>query len=249
MKRKSVVSEKDPYLVPGLARGLAALKSFTPQMPEKGLGDIAQALGVTRSAAFRTVHTLVSEGYLLEVPGKARYRLGPQVLSLSYGFLASRELLEVAQKPLEALRDRIDWSTHLGVLDGRHVLYLIRYPATDGLSSLVHVGSRLPVSQTAMGRLLLSHKSDRDIRRLLADRPARELDMVLANCSRDRQAKTVVHEGQFESGLCSVAAPVRDISGAVIAAISATKSGPESSDFIENQTLDAARAISKGLGA
>ena len=243
------MSDKDPYLVPGLIRGLAALKSFTPRSPEQGLADIARSLGVTRSAAFRTVHTLVSEGYLLEVPGKARYRLGPQVLSLSYGFLASRELLEVAQKPLEALRDELDWSTHLGVLDSRHVLYLIRYPATDGLSSLVHVGSRLPASQTAMGRLLFSHKSDRDIRRLMGDRPARELAAVLENVETDRQAQTVVHEGRFESGLCSVAAPVRDMSGAVVAAISATKSAQGFQKAVERQTLSTAHAISKGLGA
>ena len=135
------MSDSDPYNVPGLVRGLAVLRSFTPQRSEQSLADIARSLGVTRSAAFRTVHTLVSEGYLLEVSGKSRYCLGPQVLRLNYGLLASRELLEVAQKPLEALRDDLDWSTHLAVLDGRHVLYLLRYPATDGLSSLVHVGS------------------------------------------------------------------------------------------------------------
>lgn len=243
------MSEKDPYLVPGLARGLAALRSFTPQNPENALGDIAGSLGITRSAAFRTVHTLVSEGYLLEVPGKARYRLGPQVLGLSYGFLASRELLEVAQKPLEALRDDLDWSTHLGVLDRQHVLYLIRYPATDGLSSLVHVGSRLPAPQTAMGRLLLSQKTEREIRRLMADRPAGDVQAMLANRERDCRTETVVHEGQFESGLCSVAAPVRDMSGAVIAAISATKAAPSLDEDVKREALKAARAISRGLGA
>ena len=235
--------------MPGLVRGLAVLKTFSPQAAENSLADIARSLGITRSAVFRTVHTLVSEGYLLEVPGTARFRLGPKVLSLSYGFLASREVLEVAQKPLEALRDTLDWSTHLGVLDGRHVLYLIRYPSTDGLSSLVHVGSRLPASQTAMGRLLLSHKTERDIRRLMADRPEREVAMALANAAKDRQVQVVNHDGQFESGLCSVAAPIQDISGAVIAAISATKSGAALDTVIERQTLKTAYAISKGLGA
>lgn len=249
MKQRGDVTDKDPYIVPGLARGLAALRSFTPQRPENSLADIARSLGITRSAAFRTVHTLVSEGYLLEVPGKARYRLGPQVLGLSYGFLASRELLEVAQKPLEALRDDIDWSTHLGVLDGRHVLYLIRYPATDGLSSLVHVGSRLPASQTAMGRLLISQKTEREIRALMADRPTAEVAAVLANRKSDSQTETVVHEGQFENGLCSVAAPVRDMSGAVVAAISATKTAKSVGPDIRNETLKAAYAIGRGLGA
>lgn len=249
MKRDWLMRDKDPYLVPGLVRGLAALRSFTPRDPEHGLGDIARALGVTRSAAFRTVHTLVSEGYLLEVPGKARYRLGPQVLSLSYGFLASRELLEVAQKPLEALRDELDWSTHLGVLDGRHVLYLIRYPATDGMSSLVHVGSRLPAPQTAMGRLLLSHKSEREVRKVMANRPTAEVASVLKSRERDSQSEVVIHEGQFESGLCSIAAPVRDMSGAVVAAISATKTARSVETSVQSETVKTASAISRGLGS
>jgi len=242
------VALENPYIVPGLVRGLAALRSFTPQTPELGLAEIARALGVTRSAAFRTVHTLVSEGYLLQVPGEARYRLGPQVLGLSYGFLASRELLEVAQKPLEALRDDHDWSTHLGVLDGRHVLYLVRYPATDGLSSLVHVGSRLPAAQTAMGRLLLAHQSEPDIRKLMADRPQSEVDVTLQARLRDGRAEVLVHEGQFESGLCSVAAPVRDMSGTVVAAISATKPVRAVAAEVQRGIRKTAQAISLGLG-
>ncbi len=243
------MSDPDPYLVPGLVRGLKALRAFTPQQPELGLAEIARALGVTRSAAFRTVHTLVSEGYLLGVPGTTRYRLGPQVLGLSYGVLASRELLEVAQSPLEALRDALDWSTHLGVLDGRHVLYLIRYPATDGLSSLVHVGSRLPAPQTAMGRMLLSQVSERALRSLMRDRPRPDLAAALENRARDRQAAFVVHEGQFETGLISIAAPVRDMSGGVVAAISATKSSGRLDTAVTQRTLEAAHAISRGLGA
>ena len=242
------MAEKDPYVVSGLVRGLSVLKSFTPQRSEQGLAEISRTLGITRSAAFRTVHTLVSEGYLLKVPNQPRYRLGPQVLGLSYGYLASRELLEVAQKPLESLRDALDWSAHLGVLDGRHVLYLIRYPSSDGLSSLVHVGSRLPARQTAMGRLLLAQKSEAEIRRLLIDRPAQEVASTLANCDRDLKSETVVHEGQFESGLCSVAAPIRDMSDAVVATISVTKANGAAEDLIQTQVLNAARAIARGLG-
>ena len=243
------MTERDPYLVPGLVRGLAVLRSFTPQRPEQGLADLARVLGVTRSAAFRAVHTLLSEGYLLKVPGETRYRLGPEVLGLSYGFLASRELLEVAKKPLEALRDETNWSTHLGVLDGRHVLYLIRYPATDGMSSLVHVGSRLPATQTSMGRLLLSHKTEREVRKIMEGRPTSEVTSVLETRAQDARAQTVVHDGRFESGMYSIAAPVRDMSDAVVAAISATKSTSGFERDVELRTVQKALAISKGLGA
>lgn len=242
------MGESDPYLVPGLVRGLAFLQAFTPQRPELTVTQLAAAHGISRSAAFRTVHTLVEEGFLLPVRGGPLFRLGPAVLRLSYGYLASRELLEVAHSPLEQLRDGLDWSIHLGVLDGRHVLYLIRLPASDGLSSLVHVGSRLPAARTAMGRVLLAGLSEAGLGKLLADRPERERHEALAARANDRRTGHVVHLGQFESGLCSVAAPVFDMSGAGVAAISATKSGETVPAQVIEEVLQAAEKISRGMG-
>ena len=242
------MSEKDPYSVPGLVRGLALLQQFTPQRPEQSLSQMAEGLGVSRSAAFRTVHTLVETGFLLPVREGKHYRLGPAVLRLSYGYLASRELLEIAQSPLEALRDALDWSAHLGVLDGRHVLYLIRLPASDGLSSLVHVGSRLPATTTAMGRVLLAEKSETDLRKRLLDQSASSVEAAVKVWHNDRKASTVVQAGSFENGICSVAAPVRDLSGTVVAAISATKMADQAPQEVEARVRDAAMTISRGLG-
>jgi len=243
-----MMAEKDPYTVPGLVRGLALLQAFTPHKPEQTLSQLARTLGISRSAAFRTVHTLVREGFLLPVRDGHHYRLGPAVQRLSFGYLASRELLEVAQLPLQTLRDGVDWSAHLGVLDGRHILYLIRFPASDGLSALVHVGSRLPATRTAMGRVLLTQKSETEMRKLLADQPGKSIDAALKTWKRDRREPTVVHQGSFESGLCSVAAPVFDMSGAVVAAVSATKATETVPDGIEGHVMRAATTISMGLG-
>jgi len=242
------MSDKDPYIVPGLVRGLSFLQAFTPQNPEQNLSQLSKAMGITRSAAFRTVHTLVQKGFLLPARDGHHFRLGPAVLRLSYGYLASRELLEVAQTPLESLRDAQDWSAHLGVLDGRHILYLIRLSASDGLSSLVHVGSRLPATRTAMGRILLAQKSEAEVRKLLVDQPAGAVSAAIKTWARDQDAKCVVHNGSFESGLCSVAAPVFDMSGASVAAISATKVAETVPADIEQAVLRAAMTVSTGLG-
>ena len=125
--------EKDPYIVPSLARGLAILQLFTPQQPELTLSQMAKGVSVSRSAAFRTVHTLLNEGYLLASRKGHHYRLGPAILRLGDGYQSDRELLEIAQPALESLRNILDWSAHRGVLDGYHVLYLVRQPASDGL--------------------------------------------------------------------------------------------------------------------
>lgn len=238
----------DPYLVPGLVRGLEVLQAFTPRTPEMSLTNIAEAMGITRSAAFRTVHTLVSEGYLLATGDGTRYRLGPSVLRLTYGYHASRELLEVAQPPLEKLRDDCDWSTHLGVLDGKHILYLMRLPATGGLSSLVHVGSRLPAASTSMGRVFLADRSEKFVRKVYSDLDPKSREKILQTRLADKQSATIQSVGQFESGLCSVAAPVSDMSGQVVAAISATKVASSIPPGIVDQVLKAAEAISRGLG-
>ncbi|MBL6622279.1 MAG: IclR family transcriptional regulator [Alphaproteobacteria bacterium] len=242
------MTDKDPYLVPGLLRGLAILQLFSPQHPELTLSQLARGVGVSRSAAFRTVYTLVQEGYLLTMRDSQHYRLGPAVLRLGEGFQSSRELLEVAQPALASLRDQLDWSAHLGVIDGRHLLYLVRQPASDGLSSLIHVGTRLPAATTAMGRVLLARKSEADIGRIFGAQDPQMIKIIKQNRLEDKQADYIVHAGDFERGLCSVAAPVLDMSGQAVAAISATKMTDQVSHQIIEALLKTAATISKGLG-
>ena len=120
--------------------------------------------------------------------------------------------------------------------------------ASDGLSSLVHVGSRLPATRTAMGRVLLAQKSEAAIRKLLTDQPEQAVAAAVQSWNKDRNAECVVHIGSFENGLCSVAAPVFDLSGSVVAAISATKASESVPPRIERSVVETAATISRGMG-
>lgn len=217
---------RDRYLVPGLVRGLQALKAFTPERPNLSLSEIAELLGTSRSAAFRTVYTLAHMGCLLHDKRSQTYALGPAVLRLGYGYLATRELVEVAFPELERLRDQTEWSAHMGVLDGTSVLYVLRLPAPHRLSSIVHVGSRLPARNTTMGRVLLADLDEDTLVSLYrAEAQAtgsaspQTLSGVLAQWRDDRGRAHVSHVGDFEAGIASIAAPVRDMTGRVVAAI------------------------------
>lgn len=222
----------DRYLVPGLIRGLQALSAFTPDRRDMTLSDIARVLNLSRSAAFRSVYTLAQMGYLLHDEDRKTYSLGPAVMRLGFGYPATRELVEVALPELARLRNETDWSTHLGVRDGALVLYMLRVPSRLGLGSIVHVGSRLPAASTTMGRVLLADLDEETIVALYRDRAAlgggrnRDPGMsdLLAQWRRDRQSELVTQIGSFEAGITSVAAPLRDMSGKVIAAINATQS-------------------------
>jgi len=236
----------DRYLVPGLARGLEVLAAFTPAAPRRTQAEIAAALGVTRSAIFRVVYTLTELGFLLHDPATGRYALGPALLRLGHGVLPARDVLEVAMPLLEAARDATGWSAHLGVLEGTEVVYLLRLPARRGMRGIVHVGSRLPAATTAMGRVLLAGLGQDALAALYRDRP---FAAVAKRARADRARGHVVHLGEFEAGVASVAAPVRDAAGRVVAAINLSAALAEAGrDPPRRAVLRAAAAISAKLG-
>lgn len=250
----------DRYLVPGLVRGLTALKLFTPERPALSLAEIARALGISRSAAFRTVYTLTEMGCLLHDEREQRYALGPGVMRLSYGYFATREVVEIAQGELEKLRSTSGWSVHLGVRDGTSVLYLIRIAGDRHNAAIVQVGSRLPARSTTLGRVLLADLEETELVSLfradaagLSKGRSPALPGILSRAAQDRLAEVVVHAGDFEAGIVSAAAPVRDMTGRVVAAINVTAPHtPEAvadvDGAVRDALLSAARKISRMLG-
>ncbi|WP_458098296.1 IclR family transcriptional regulator [Roseomonas sp. WA12] len=251
----------DRYIVPGLSRGLEVLLAFTPDRRRMTLTEMGEAVGVTRSAVFRIAYTLDQLGFLTYDAGTRTYELGPQVLRLGYGYLASRDLVEVAAPHLKALRDRTGWSAHLGVLEGREVVYLARLPTRRSLSSVVQVGTRLPAHATTMGRVLLASLSPDALEQLYAGaaleprgpRTPTTLPALVAQAATDRAAGFVAHVAGYETGVASVAAPVRDVSGATVAAINLSTvalltSEAELRGALAKEVLAAAGRISIALG-
>lgn len=259
--RKTPGNGADRYIVPGLVRGLEVLQAFTPERPRLTLGELAEATGVTRSAVFRIAYTLTELAFLVHDAQGRTYALGPAVLRLGYGFLASRELVEVALPHLEALRDATGWSAHLGTREGTEVLYLLRFPTRRGLASIVHVGSRLPAHATSMGRVLLADLDAAALADLYRDarlvgvgpRTPTTLPALLAQARADARRGYVVQVGEFEQGVASVAAALRDVGGGTVAAINVAGVAGRASDTapdspVVRHLLEAAAAISRGLG-
>jgi DNA-binding IclR family transcriptional regulator len=250
------------YLVPALMRGLAILQELSGECRQMTLSEVAATLHVTRSSAYRLLVTLGHLGFVAFDTDSKTYTLGAEVLRLGYGYLASRDLIEVAMPHLLRLRDRTGWSAHLGELHGHDVVYLARVPTRRSIASTVHVGTRLPASATTMGRVLLSELPDGEIRELYGDasasRPAQQnalsLTELLHQLTADAQAGVVVmpHSG-YEPGVASIAAPIRDMSGRIIAAINISAvalltSEAELNGPLKKEVLAAANAISQDLG-
>lgn len=249
------------YLVPALMRGLDILQRLSGERRQATLSEVAAAIGVTRSSAYRLLYTLEHLGFVGYDSATKTYSLGPQVLRLGYGYLAARDLVEVAMPHLVRLRDRTGWSAHLGELHGRDVVYLARVPTRRTVASTVHVGARLPARSTTMGRVLLSALTDSAIRDLYRDEPlapaslkaAASLDQLVRTIAADRVNGFVVQNGAYEPGVASVAAPIRDLTETIVAAvnisaISLFTSDAELNGPLKTEVLAAADAISRDLG-
>ena len=255
-RTKAVSTSIDPrYLVPGLLRGLEVLRRLSGGQRPMGLSEIAAECGITRSSAYRLLYTLTHVGYASFDDAAKTYALGPSVLHLGYGFLSGRDLIEVATPHLVRLRDRTGWSAHLGELVGRDVVYLARVATRRSIASTVHVGTQLPARSTSMGRVLLSHLPEAAVRDLYQDDMADGFDLseLIGQLSHDRQSEAVVQNATFEPWIASVAAPVRDMTGGVVAAINISAVALLTSDAelngpLEQEVTAAAAAISRELG-
>lgn len=205
------------------------------------LTELEQKLGLTRSTAHRLASALVDRRLLTHDPRKG-YRLGPKLMNLGFQAQESTSLAAVSQPFLDALAQEMDDATNLAIRDGDDVVYIARSPSRRRVAVRHQVGDRNRVSNTALGRALL----------LDAPRDAWSIYFP------DEDQRTAQSEGvgrHFdEAGDCirCVAAPIRDASGAIVAAMSLS-SIPQYMDetrmeLASQGVIDATIGISRRLG-
>jgi IclR family pca regulon transcriptional regulator len=226
----SIPSLREPRYSQSLERGLAILGCFTPTKPVLGIADIADELGMSRSTTHRYVITLVALGYL-EQGASRKYRLGLRVTDLGMSALNSTGLREHARPYLEELRQRSSYTTSLGVLDGSEVLYVDRarsFRRGQGQIDMgLQPGSRVPAYCTAIGKMLLAHLPEGQQRDVLAEiKPSKHGPNTIvakkalrAELEQIRDAGFAVDDEEFAAGLFAIAAPVRNESRDVVAAV------------------------------
>ena len=211
--------------VQSFARGLDVIRSFGADAPAQTLSEVATRSGLTRAGARRILLTLQHLGYV-ETDGRL-YHLTARILDLGYAYLSSMPMWDLAQPVMERLSEQTGESCSVAVLDGSDIVYVMRVYTHKIVSLNLSVGTRLPAYCTSMGRLLLSALPEEvALARLrAAPLPARtrqtctEVDAVMARVRQVRQQGWAMVNEELEEGLISLAAPVRDRQGRVIAAL------------------------------
>jgi DNA-binding IclR family transcriptional regulator len=220
------------------------------------LAELSERMGLTRSTTHRLANALVDRGFLTFLPREG-YQLGPKLLQLGFLAQAQADVVQIARPHLEALSAASEDTVHLGRLDGDQALYLDKIPGRRRVEISSRIGDRQPLTSTGLGKALLLDDPEANWRRLFdaeydtgthaADYPL-WLERMRGYASEGRSFDLEENEDQIRC----VAAPIRDASGAIVAAISLS-SAAQYMDDARMQSLSAdvrgaAQKISADLG-
>jgi IclR family transcriptional regulator, pca regulon regulatory protein len=213
-----------------LQAGLAILNCFSAEQPVLGIARLADELNMSRSTTHRYASTLVALGYL-EQDQARRYRLAPRVADVGMAVLDSMALRGKAREPMRGLREQTGRTVSLAVLDGEDVRYVERLrgwrKGQHAVDLDLGVGARLPVHCTAMGKVLLAYLPEPEREQLIAGLQLKRRGpnsitskrALRAELEQIRAAGLAVGDEELAPGVRTIAAPVRNAAGDVIAAI------------------------------
>jgi IclR family transcriptional regulator, pca regulon regulatory protein len=247
----------DPNFMTSLARGLAVIRGFSQDQRRQSIAQLSQKTGIPRAAVRRCLYTLSRLGYVASDDGR-HYALQPRLLSLGHAYLSSTPLVIAAQPFLDRVSEAVDESCSLAMLEGDDILYLARSVTSRIISIALNVGGRLPAYATSIGLVLLAALPDVELDRYLRRvRFVRYTERTPVSAAALRRALEDVRRNGYavadqlmEIGVVSVAVPVRDASGRVVAGMNAiTQTARSSSAELLRKSLAPLESAADELSA
>ena len=207
----------------GLAKGLAVIEAFSADNPRLTITDAARRTGLDRATARRCLLTLVELDYA-RYDGKF-FTLTPHILRLGTACLATMPLPGLVQPWLDRLSGLVGESSSVSILDRGEIVYVARAAQRKVMSIALMPGSRLPAFCTSMGRVLLAPRPEAEARAHLGNMEARtpftctDPEEVMARIATVRLQGFALIDQEVEVGLCSIAVPLMNVHGHVVAAM------------------------------
>lgn len=235
----------DPNFMASLARGLDVIQAFTPQRRMMSISQISQKTDIPRAAVRRCLYTLGKLGFVYAQDGK-NFELRPRILALGHAYLASTPLARAAQPVLKHLSEMLNESCSIATLDGDDILYIARASSSRIMTIDLDIGSRLPAWATSMGRVLLSHLPEENLNDLLGRvtmirYTSQTVDSVSAlreELKKVQQQGYALNDQELEMGLRSIAVPLSNTRGQVLAALNVgVHAGQVSADELLSRVL------------
>ena len=222
----SAVKEGASGRLSSVTSALLVMKAFSAEEAEIGISSLAKRLKLAKSTVHRLAVTLASEGFLEQNADNGRYRLGLSLFTL--GALARRrmDVSNVSRPLLGVLRDKYQEAATLAILSRTSIMYLHNLESGRAIGIRAYIGDLKPAACTAEGRVLLAFSPPAVLAEVLKEgleartpRTITEPDALQRVLDEVRLAGYAIDDEESEVGMRCVAAPVRDISGKVIAAV------------------------------
>jgi len=253
--------DDSPDFIEAIARGLDVIRTFKPGQPVMSLAAVAAVSGLPRPTVRRILLTLEQLGYVRQVETSG-FELTPRVLDLGMSYVLSCGLWEIARPHMQALVARTRESTSIAQLDGSDIVYVARVAVPKIVTLSVTIGTRFPAMPTSLGKVLLAALPLAEAERVLEEPsrsgitpPWRPDAAERAAALREVRARGwALTDEQLAPGIRSVAVPLRDGDGKVIAAMNVNSHAAETPlDVLVGQHLplliQAAGAISADWAA
>jgi IclR family pca regulon transcriptional regulator len=224
-KAESVKPDKPRDTVGSIAHGLNVIKAFDAEHSQLTLSQVAERTGMPRAGARRYLLTLVHLGYVRQ--HDRLFSLLPKVLELGYAYLSSVQLSTIAQPYLETIRDQIDETVALAVLDDGFVVHIARANSKKLIAPTLTIGRRFPAIYTSTGRIMIAMKTDLEIDEIIKASvlsPPTHLSLkskkdIRSALTTARKNKYAIVDQENEIGVRTLAVPVFSRSGDAVASI------------------------------
>jgi IclR family pca regulon transcriptional regulator len=228
--------DDSPDFIEAIARGLDVIRAFKAGQPVMSLAAVAAASELPRPTARRILLTLEQLGYVRPVEASG-YELTPRVLDLGMSYVLSHGLWEIARPHMQALVRRTRESSSIAQLDGSDIVYVSRVAVPKIVALRVTIGTRFPALQTSLGKVLLAALPDPEVASVLAEASRSGItprwqpdDLERSAALREVRARGwALTDGELAPAIRSVAVPLRDGDGKVIAALNVNSHAAETS--------------------
>lgn len=207
-----------------LEKGLKVIEAFNGEQ-YLTISSAAKSVGISRPTARRVLITLVNLGYAQMLDN--RFYLTPKVLSLGYSYMTARDSWEITTTLLRDLSKQTNESSSIAKLVGEEIVYIGRVPANKIMKISLNIGTHLPAFATSMGKVLLANLDEDKLDEYFSKADLKPLTPYTVYKEEElrkeleiiRERGWALSENQLEIGLMSIAAPIRNMRGEVIAAI------------------------------
>lgn len=251
---------RDSKATQSVERAMAILTCFSPTQPELALTDLSLRLGLHKSTVHRLLKTLQAGGFVDQDHKSGRYRLGLRLFELGSIVLNTLEVRARARPFLEALQQRTGETVHLAILDEGQVVYLDKLDGSKAVQMYSRVGRRAPAHCTGLGKALLAFLPAEEVQAIIREnglprftsRTLTTWQSLRRELERIRRQGYAIDRGEHEEIIHCAAAPIRDHTGRVVAAVSVAAIAVEvdSPDFqgYIREVKAAAERVSEAMG-